>query len=249
MAFAKFELERKAHQALSDLYEQAVLCREFHERAGLKIPVGLERLFGDWTEEVSDDFDVLAITPLPSPPSPDLIPDSWVFIPVEDAGPTSLVLAILAIRTEPASTTEITAAATRYLKSGGLGNVSNSLSRLAQRGLVTRINERYSIVDAEKAPIIQGDYVWAHPETFSSQELAAYRRIAVIHVLKHSAEGLQSPQILDALVNAAWFKARPVTKDNIRGDLHSMEQGKAVVRFSDGKWALPQSAEETENAM
>ena len=73
---------------------------------------------------------------------------------------------------------------------------------------------------------------------FNKQELAAHRRVGVLHLLRLHPAGLQTTQILEQLRNCAWLHA-PVNKELIQADMEFLEGQKKVRRRGNSKkWEL-----------
>jgi hypothetical protein len=94
------------------------------------------------------------------------------------------------------------------------------------------------LLKVEKAGLVRDGRLWAPPGVFAKPEMAAHRREAILHVLKHFPTGLQTVQIVEQLRNCSWLHA-PVNKDLLKLDMESLLEAKKVRRRGNTKkWEL-----------
>jgi hypothetical protein len=123
------------------------------------------------------------------------------------------------------------------------GSVANIGTRLQERGVITRPKgQGWTLMDSSRAPVLNGKYAWGDPEMFIAQELAARRREAIVHVLRHFRDGLQNMQILTQLEGCTWLKT-PLTKDLVKMDMLDLQHDVKVRRGSSRKWTLVETSE------
>jgi hypothetical protein len=117
------------------------------------------------------------------------------------------------------------------------GSISNIGTRLNGKS-IQRQDDGWVIVDPSKAGIIKDGFLWGPPSIFEKHELAAHRRDAILHLLKHYNAGLQAVQIVEQLHNCHWIQA-PINKDLLKADLEVLQQaGKIRRRGNSKKWEL-----------
>ena len=212
MNYDLFTAEHEASKALIELLEQAKRCQQLHERAQMTLPEPLKRLLGLSTNGKKP---VVSVPPPERPPIPTGAESGWVCIKASDASPTSVVLALL--RNGIIPTRDVVTGVKNILPDVSPGSIYNIGSRLDKK-TIKRSNEGWELIKSETAPILQDGMIWAPPEIFSKQELAAHRREAVFHLIRTNRSGLQTSQIIDQLKNCSWVHA-PLSKELVQDDV------------------------------
>ncbi len=237
MSSGRIGLERDAVQSLMDLYEQAERCQQLHEQAHLPLPEPLKRFLG-----MSINGDRLgAVRPQIPPPERPAAPreaePDWIWIDARQASPQSLVLALL--RRSPAMRPRDLAQCIAELLPGvSRGTIANIGTRLQGEGTIERTDEGWKLRKPEAAGTLHDGLLWGPREIFSKQELAAHRRDAIHHVLRHYPAGLQTVQLVEQLQNCSWVQA-PINKDLVKEDMKILDEaGKVRRRGNTRKWEL-----------
>lgn len=227
--------EQEALRSLLAVMELADRSRQLHERAGMAMPEPLRRLFG--IVESPRGVQRVTVPPPEAPPRPPEAQPDWIWIGEEDVSPTSVVLAVLRASTEPMRAKDVVAAVQAVqprVISGSIANIGNRLDGT----LIQRSEGAWSLRAPDKAPILKDHFLWGPPSIFGKHELAAHRRMGVLHLLRLHAGGLQTTQILEQLRNCAWLKA-PINKELIQADMGYLEGQKRVRRRGNSrKWEL-----------
>lgn len=230
-------------QSLLALVEDARRCRDLFVAAGMAIPEPLGRFLGEEPAgaPTGPARPTLRVPPPEPPLSPpdEALPD-WIWIHVEDATSTPLVLAILRKAGDAVRPKDIISQLHEMRPELKAGTVPNIGTRLAG-SLIARDKQGWWLVDPEKAPMIKGDYLWGPATVFGKYELAAHRRRAICHLLGLNEGGLQVMQIVKMLHNGCdWLKA-PLTKDLVKADMADLAERGLVKRTGHSKkWILRQ---------
>ena len=234
----KFQLEQEAYTTLADLYEHAKRCRLRFDEAGLTIPDGLQRILGlngrvvELKDDAGDD-----IGELERPSAPSEADDEWMWIPVSDAIPQTIVLAVLRAADGPMHPRNIIERVFEIRPDATSGGVYNVGPRLDGK-LIERGDAGWRLIDQESAPVLYSENLWGPVSVFGKQDLAAHRRHAIVHILKRHQSGLQVIQIVEALRKCEWMKS-PVNKDSLKGDVEVLlAAGKIERRGNSRKWAI-----------
>lgn len=229
--------EERAYERLRDLLADARDVRAIFEAANLPLPPSLRRLFGDADSgDRNGAIGQIRIPPLKSPPRPRDVPADWIWIPLRDASPQTIVLALLRPRQEFTPAKQIAEEVTERKPDCNLGSVYNIGPRLQERGVIERDERGWRLTNSSSMPTLEGEHVWWKPQEFTKQELAAHRRLAIIHLLSAFSDGLQTMQITRQLQDSDLCKA-PVNKDLVKMDMEALLAEKKVRRIA-RKWTV-----------
>src|SRR5215831_16525279 len=134
------------------------------------------------------------------PQGPPSAEADWVWIEAKNATPGTAALAILKASSAPLTVREIHEKVSESLPEVSQGTIANVGTRALENGLITRDEEgRWRLAKPEKGAVIFGEYLWGPPSAFQMHELAAYRRNAIMHLLRQTPTGLQQAQLLTQL--------------------------------------------------
>jgi hypothetical protein len=240
----RFSKEFEALNALTSLMADAETCKRLHEEAGLPLPRPLAVLF-DLEKPRDDSSANPPALEIPRPPRPKRSPrgsTEWIYLPIEEAQETSLVLAVLSINiaVTPSAIVERVQSLRPQVNKGTIANIG---TRLEQEQIIRRDHNGWMLVHGKPTPEIIDNYIWGTPGAFQKQELAAYRRMVILHVLRSYSDGLQVAQLTRTLeTHCPWLSEDiPVTKFLVKADIEALAD-KKLVRMIDGskKWGLTQ---------
>jgi hypothetical protein len=242
MNLDQIQAEQEAYESMTGLLDQARKCQQLHERAGLPLPERVQRLLGvvspngvgkgGATVRAASHISVLSF-----PNAPKQANHEWVSIDIKDSQPSNLILATLRENGAPMRARDLTAKVTAIDPAVLSGTIANAGTRLQAEGLIDRGDDGWKLLKQEHAGLISGGRLWGLPTIFGKQELAAHRREAILHVLKHFPTGLQTVQIVEQLHGCTWMRA-PANKDLLKADLQLFAQEKKIRRGSSKKWLL-----------
>lgn len=241
---SRFGKENEAIKAIAQLMADAQTCRRLYEEAGLPLPRPLIALFD--LEESPDRGN--ANPPevvIPPPPRPARAPrgsTEWIYLPLEDAQETSLVLAVL-LPNMAIVQPEIVKRVQSYRPQVNTGTIANIVSRLAKQNIIRRVYSGWLLSDIKYTTEITDNYIWGAPRVFRAQELASYRRMVILHVLKSYPDGLQVAQLSRVLdTRCPWLnEALPVTKVHVKADIEALADIGLVRRIGgSSNWGLAQ---------
>jgi len=234
----RFILESKAIASLTALMEQAATCRSLFEAAGMALPDPLRRMLGDEAITKVPAQGVI-VPPPPSPPRPPAWENDWIWLPISSLTPTTLVCALLRQAKAPLSPKQIMEGLGELGVDAVKGSVANIGTRLSTGAhpKIKRGTGTWSLVDPSTAPVLHDGSVWGPVASFDKQDVAAHRRIGVLHLLRTHPDGLQIMQITQMLRNCEWMRA-PLTKDLVKADLPVLQSEGHTKRVGggSGKW-------------
>jgi hypothetical protein len=243
MSIDQITAEQEASESLIKLLQQAKTCQMLYQRAHMSLPEPLKRVLGMNGSAVAAVTGELTIPALEAPPMPAGAKSDWMWIRQEDATPTSIALATLRAARKPVRARDVIAFVTEVLPNVPRGSINNIGSRLDGK-LISRSGGSWSLIHPEKAGVFSEGYLWGPKESFQKNELAAHRRMAILHILRFFEGGLQTTQIVEQLRRCAWVHA-PVNKDLLKADLSILDkQEKVRRRGNSGKWELAPTKEE-----
>jgi hypothetical protein len=233
-----------AQKSYTALLEQALQCASFYDRAKLDYPDELKTLFGIVRNDAgakNGHQPEKQIFPQMLP-RPDIVPQGmnaeWVSIPAKKAIATSLVLACLRMKGGRAKVREILDFVSEILPDVIQGTIANVGTRLVAEKIIRRDSDGWVLLNFEAAGYVLEDRYWAPAEIMLKQELAAYRREAILYILQSFKSGLQTVQIVERLRELTWMKA-PVNKDLLKADMEILEaDGKVKHSGNSKKWVL-----------
>jgi hypothetical protein len=215
--------EEAAVKAFGQLMEQARQCRSLYERAGVAIPDRLSRFLGTsaTVDRTKPEHPTISVPPPEPPPRPADWKEGWIWIPAAAANVSSLIRGILRAQGAPMTPKQIIEELGKYKSEVSAGSVANIGTRLNELGHIERSNGFWFAPDASKFPVIHEGFVWGEQDIFEAQEVAAYRRICLLHVLRAHPDGLQTVQLTKTLGMCRWLRA-PLSKDLVKADLEEL---------------------------
>lgn len=232
----RFGKEAAAFEAFARLMKEARECRALFEVAHLPLPEPLSRFLGEGVA-VANARDAQSRTLLPPPEPPPRPPEwseGWVWAPLHAMTPTGLVLGVLRGSPNPMTAREVVRAiADMGVEGINAGSIANIGTRLSASGVISRAAGAWSLAKRDEAPVLHEGYAWGPPSVFDKQEIAAYRRIGICHVLKAYPDGLQIVQITKMLEPCEWLRA-PCSKDLVKMDLKILS-AQGIARRA-GRW-------------
>jgi hypothetical protein len=234
MRESSFEAELRAYGALQSLLASAKEVDRLFKEAGLPVPPPVARLFGD---SPANGAGHASTVPLPSPERPEGAASDWIWVEVSELNTTNLCLATLRMHGGgPMTATDVYERALRYNPKANRISIMNAGVRIDGES-IRRSDEGWNLIDASKAPLIQGQYAWGPMGIFHNTEIAAYRRTIVRHIIKCSGGGLMVMQVVDRLRNQDQRFA--VSKELISDDLERMQFNGQVKKIGNSrKWIL-----------
>jgi hypothetical protein len=196
--------EQDALQSLMELYDLAKRCHMLYEKAHMPPPERLKRFLGITEEReelkvVSPHVAFRPLTHIPPPDRPEApreATDEWIWIRLSDAVVSSVILAALRSSTEPMRARDVKEFVLNALPNAASGSIPNAGTRLQEDGVIERIDDGWKLLRPESAGIIHGGFLWANPSVLMKPEIAAHRRDAILHILRHFPTGLQVVQIV-----------------------------------------------------
>ncbi len=240
--------ELAAYKSLTELLTKAEETRILYQTLRLPLPDPLRRLLGsNGNSAVSGSAAGKSHIASPIPPMPPEAESDWAWVKVEECSPHTLVKAVLRRDPEPTKSKDIYEKVVALGLRVSLGTVSNAATRLQTYGILDRDDEnRWLLKKTEEAGIIHEGYVWGPRGTFTSQELAAHRREAILYILSKFPGGLQMAQITAQLQAADWLRAE-VNKYLTKGDVENLAGANKIHRIAghSKKWQLTQHEEAT----
>jgi hypothetical protein len=246
MNWDQIDSEQEAYQSVTALLELARKCEQLHQRAGLALPDRIQRLLGvsgsNGNGKSTSVARTVAQIPGPDQNRPKSVASECISINTREAIVTTLVLAILKeANGEPVRPRDITDRVMKLRPDSTSGSVANSGTRLVADGVVERTDDGWKLLKPERAATIQDGLLWGSPDIFIPAEIAAYRRAAILHILKHYPKGQQIIQIVEALNDSSWFHAT-ANKDMLKADMQDLLKNRKVRRVGNTrKWQLAPS--------
>lgn len=230
--------EARALESLTKLMAAATECRTLFDEAGMDYPAPLKRLLGEGdTGGAIHGQNRLRIAPPHHVSRPAGVGDGWVYVPLNALTPQTIALGVLRAADEPLSPKRVTALIRERGTEVNEGSVANIGTRLEKEGVIRRTKDGWSLASLTKAPILNGSYAWGDQEVFTTHELAARRREAIIYVLSHFRDGLQTTQILTQLEGCTWLKT-PLSKDLLKADIEELQRSEKIRRGALKKWIV-----------
>ena len=230
--------EAKVYEAFLRWLEEGKRVWGLFDQEGVPVPETLKIALTDPTKTGSNSHQFrparLRAPERPAPP-PGAGYD-WIWIDAKEAMLRTVVLAIL----HEGITISVKDLTTRVKKilpdtnEGSIGNIGTYLDGKQ----ISRTEKGWTLKEGVEAPVLYEGYIWAPPALLTKQDLAAFRRMAIRHLLGISPDGLQVMQVYRQLKSADWLKT-PLSKDLVKADLFVMQDEKKVKRFgSQRKWTL-----------
>lgn len=259
-----FDNRMQAQKMLVAIYEQIAAYRQLCDEAGIAVPAELREFIDGRARadaaplpvgkpnkgpaprktaraQVSGGKEAAQKVPHGTvPPLPEVrprgVPSDWISIPLADATMQTLVLATLRAAGRAMAPKEIEAAIKGKGHSTSLGSITNIGGRIEA---IQRGPSGWTLKASDKAPVISEDSLWGPPSVLTSPELAARRRLAILHALRSlNADGVTAGELLTALGQCAWLRC-PLSKDVLKADLENLSSGSSPRLVRDGKtWRL-----------
>lgn len=217
----RFEAETKATKSFMNLIEGAKESKRLYEQAGMSLPEPLLRFLGEdpknYRTYPSKGRQTIIIPAPASPERPLGAGEDWIYVPLSAIGIQALVLGVLSQADQPLRFKDVTKKVNEYRPEVLVGTISNIGTRL--KGDVIDLSEDgWVLRNKKQAPRIEDGFAWGKMEIFSRQDVAAYRREGLLHLLGMYQSGLQTVQIVKLLASCPWMLAQ-VNKDQIKADL------------------------------
>jgi len=243
MKLDQIQIEEDAYESVKAVLAAGRKCQELHERAGLPLPQRIRWLLGVSPPNGTGIVEPRTTAHIPAPDRlnrPENAAADWISIQVSDAIVTTVVLAILrAANGEPVRSRDVTDRVMALLPNSTSGSVANAGTRLTAEETIMRSEDGWKLAKPERAAIMQDGVLWGPVGIFAQQDVAAYRRDAVLHVLKHFPKGLQIVQLVEQLNNCAWLHTS-ANKDILKLDMQVLATDGKVRRIGNSKkWGLP----------
>lgn len=236
---SRIENEAEMYRRMAKLIEDARALKAFVHETGLSMPEALARMFSEVDPGRPAEEPRVTIPAPIKPHAPGGVGDDWIYVPIAEAMPTTLVLAALNGSPDPVPVKRLCELVARMRQDVNDGSIANIGTRLDKAGVIDRSDGGWKLRDTRKGPIANSEFVWADVLTFAKEDRAAFRRFAITHVLRTWPDGLQIVQITNALrENCPWFpKDIPVTKDLVKVDVQLLDQaGQAKLVGHSRKW-------------
>src|SRR3989338_960103 len=227
--------EAKAYTAFLAWLDEGKKVWSIFDEEGVPVPSTLKRALSDVN---SSSKNQVMRTPVREPEKPEMPPqahEDWLWIEVKDASLRTLVLAIL----NEGKSLPIKDIIKRVKQIDPNANEGSIYNIGSQEEKMQKTDEGWwRLQDGVEAPILFKNHIWAPADLFQKQDLAAFRRMAVRHLLAISSDGLQIMQVYRQLKDADWLRT-PKSKDLIKADLLIMKKEKRVKTLGHSKkWTL-----------
>jgi hypothetical protein len=224
-----------AYREFTSLLEHLDKVRSMFQRAGATMPDLPHALLGG-----NAAANRIQNSPF-RPEAPENAEKDWIWVSVQEANPTTLSLAIAKASAEPLTARQIYE---RIVQLGGTvseGSVGNIGTRYANNLISRDEVGRWVISEPEKIATLFGDFVCGSASVLQSGDLAAFRRRAVLHLLRATSGGLMQAQIVAQLRDATWMPRDPllkINKDLMKGDMDELFQANKARRMTGNskKW-------------
>lgn len=233
-----FTLEEKAMESLVQLMQAARECRAKYDAARLPIPDRLRRFLEEPSPTEPKTQPKITIPPPPHPPRPEQWQGDWIWVPVTEVNPTALVRGVLRGATDGLTPKEIGERIAAMGVEFNKGSVANIGTRLASEGEIERESGQWRATEPAKCPVLLDGYAWGPRDVFERQEVAAYRRLCLLHLLNVHPGGMQAAQIVNTFAQCDWLLDTPMNKDLVKEDLIALQADGRVKRVGGGsnKW-------------
>ncbi len=231
----------KATQAFLSWVEEGKKVWDMYEQSGLSVPPTLKRAFSEELSSTGKNrIRPASVRPPDRPDAPSGTEDDWIWIPAKDVSARMLVLALLNGK-NPIPVRDIINSVKEILPTTPDGSVYNIG---AQEKKIQKTDDGWKLIAGAKAPVLHKSFVWGPREVFQKQDLAAFRRFGIRHLLAITPGGLQVVQISKQLQNADWLRT-PLSKDLVKLDLFLMKKHTMVKQQGNSKkWILHPSFKE-----
>jgi hypothetical protein len=103
--------------------------------------------------------------------------------------------------------------------------------------LIHRGEDGWHLIDPAKVPLLFKGHIWGPPDVFQKQEVAAFRREVIRHLLVNSP-GLMEMQVVELLRQYSNYKVK-ANKDLVKGDMEAMQEAGEIKRIGNSrKWTI-----------
>jgi hypothetical protein len=238
--------EAKAYKAFLHWLAEGRKVWETFDQEGVPIPETLKRALTDKDAKQGPNKGhsrPTRLRPPEAPEKPRKADDDWIWNEASEASFEALVLAILS-EGKPLPIKELITRVKQFHPNLNEGSLYNVVGRLNEENKIQKGHEGWHLKNnSETTPILHKGHIWAPRNLLQKQDLAAFRRMAIRHVLGIRSDGLQVMQIFRELEGADWLDT-PLSKDLVKADLSVMKKEGKVKRFgSEKKWKLDNSNE------
>jgi hypothetical protein len=242
---ATYQSECDAYEKFTALMKQAIDCRALFINAGLDIPLPLRR-FLDEPVASENSANVAVVPPPKAPPAPPGSKEDWIWVSIREMAATGLVLGILREAGTPMRSRDVRAIVQKLRPEILSGTIANIGTRLKNKEIETT-DDGWRLINPEKAPVLFKDFAWGPVTIFIKQEVAAYRREIIKHILSQEIyrSGLQNSQLLALMTNQPGASV-PLTKDILKEDINYLSSPEVgIIKRVGGskKWRLVSSQE------
>ncbi|MDD5656777.1 MAG: hypothetical protein PHF00_05925 [Elusimicrobia bacterium] len=228
--------EYKVFKAFNDWFDQGKKLVDLFRQHDLTLPPTLRLLTGDKKHEANHKS--LVVLPPEKPESPGGVQSDWRWIKAADASAQTLVLAILN-EGKPVPPVEIAKRIADLNPDVSTGGVYNVGPRLDGKK-IHRTKQGWVLIADKPAPTLYKGYIWGPPEVLAPQDLATFRRMAIVHLLGGCPDGLKIVEIYKMLKSVDWL-GKPMSKDLIKDDMDVLEKKDIVRQMGvSKKWNLVQ---------
>lgn len=242
MSPTNLEAESLAIRGLLQWLEQAKQVRSLYDEAHMTLPEPLKRVLGVNGTNPAATAKNTGVSAPTRPPAPVEATPDWIWLRVSDAYLSSIVLAVLRAAAAPVPVKILIERVLGFTNKASAGSIANAGTKLKATGIIRTTDDGWELLKPEMAPVIKGSLIWGPVDIFNKHELAAFRRDAIVHILKIFEGGLQLVQLTEELRKCEWLKL-PANKDLVKMDLEALS-GEGRVRRRAGaskKWAIPVS--------
>lgn len=237
------QAERDALKSLLELMEAADRCKQLYARAQMEAPEPLRRFLG-LNRSQGEPKPALTVPDLEFK-RPSEYQTGWISVAAASASPPSIVLAVLRKAGHPLRAKDVVERMRSLVPDINAGSVANAGTKLEGEKVILRKADGWILMNSDMAPVMFEDRLWGPVAIFGVYELAAYRRDAVLHLLRLVPNGLQTSQLLEQLSNAPWMKDVTINKEVVQGDTEVLQEERRIRRRgASRKWELTPEKEE-----
>lgn len=233
--------ELRAYASMAQLLTLAKETQKLFEAAGSALPEPLVRLLNiapsGNDRPPRTTLPRISVSPMESPPRPSEAESSWIWVPIESLRVSELVLGVLRDQTTRVPAPQVVELAKRLRPDIVAGSVMNAGARMD--GIhIDRSYEGWKLIDPTMVPLLYQGNAWGPPSVFYETELAAHRRLVILHILRAMPSGLMLVQLVEHVRDSGLCQAS-VNKDLVKGDLEALLAAKKVRQVSNSrKWEL-----------
>jgi hypothetical protein len=233
----RFALEARAYESFASLMQAGKECRALFDAARVPLPEPLRRFLGEGQIAEKSGESRVVVPPPELPPRPTDWQADWIWVPTSQMTPTNVVRGILRASVVPMRPREILERLSAHAVACNPGSLANIGTRLDKDETISRNDGAWSLLKRDRCAVLHEGNAWGEPLVFDAHELAAHRRLGILHVLKVHADGLQVVQLTRALESCDWLRA-PVSKDLVKMDLLELQKAQKARRMAghSGKW-------------